>query len=81
MKQAHEDEGRRTRSRQRTREAAIELLLRACAFSAVAGLVLIVIFVFREAWPILVDPEIQKESSLRGFFATPLWQPVGEVPK
>jgi phosphate transport system permease protein len=67
--------------RLRAREGAIELLLRACAFSAVAGLVLIVLFVFREAWPILADPEIQKESSLRGFFATPLWQPVGEVPK
>jgi phosphate transport system permease protein len=69
------------RTRQRVREAFIEWALRACAFSAVAGLVLIVLFVFREAWPILVDPEIQKESSLRGFFATPLWQPVGEVPK
>ena len=69
------------RTRQRVREAFIEWALRACAFSAVAGLVLIVLFVFREAWPILVDPETQKESSLRGFFATPLWQPVGEVPK
>ena len=70
-----------SRARLRAREGAIEFLLRACAFSAVAGLVLIVLFVFKEAWPILSDPEIQKESSLEGFFATPLWQPVGEVPK
>ena len=70
-----------TRARQRVREMLIEWALRACAFSAVAGLVLIVVFVFREAWPILADAETQKESSLAGFFATPLWQPVGEVPK
>jgi phosphate transport system permease protein len=69
------------RARLRAREGVIEFLLRACAFSAVAGLALIVLFVFKEAWPILVDPEVQKESSLRGFLATPLWQPVGEVPK
>jgi phosphate transport system permease protein len=66
---------------QEVRERWIEYLLRACAFSAVAGLVLIVVFVFREAWPILSDPEVQKESSLAGFFATPLWQPVGDIPK
>ena len=66
---------------QEVRERWIEYLLRACAFSAVAGLVLIVVFVFREAWPILSDPEVQKESSLAGVFATPLWQPVGDVPK
>ena len=66
---------------QEVRERWIEYLLRACAFSAVAGLLLIVVFVFREAWPILSDPEVQKESSLAGFFATPLWQPVGDVPK
>jgi phosphate transport system permease protein len=69
------------RRRQVVRERVIESLLRVCAFSAVVGLVLIVVFVFREAWPILVDPETQKESSLAGFFATPLWQPVGDVPK
>jgi phosphate transport system permease protein len=63
------------------REACITWLLRVCAFSAVAGLLLIMVFVFREALPILTDPETQKESSLRGFFATPLWQPVGAVPK
>ena len=69
------------RVRQRLRESFIEFGLRACAFSAVAGLVLIVVFVFREAWPILSDPETQKEANLAGFFATPLWQPVGDVPK
>ena len=69
------------RRMQVVRERWIEYVLRACAFSAVAGLLLIVVFVFREAWPILSDPNVQKESSLAGFFATPLWQPVGDVPK
>lgn len=66
---------------QRLREGALEGTLRACAFAAVAGLLLIILFVFREALPILVNPETQKEASLGGFFATPLWQPVGDVPK
>ena len=69
------------RAAQIRREAVIEFGLRACAFSAVAALVLIVVFVFKEAWPVLFDAETQKESSLRGFFATPLWQPVGDIPK
>ena len=68
------------RRRQR-REAVIEFALKACAFSAVAGLVLIVVFVFREAWPVLADAETHKEASLARFFATPLWQPVGDIPK
>jgi phosphate transport system permease protein len=65
----------------RIREALISGLLRVCAFSAVAGLLLIMIFVFREALPVLTDSATQKEASLSGFFATPLWQPVGNVPK
>jgi phosphate transport system permease protein len=66
---------------QRLREAAIGVALRACAFAAVAGLLLIMVFVFREALPLLTDPDIQKEVSLGRFFATSMWQPVGAVPK
>jgi len=69
------------RRTQRVREAAIRVALLACAFGAVAGLLLILIFVFREAMPVLTDPQTQKEASLRAFFATPIWQPVGAVPK
>jgi phosphate transport system permease protein len=65
----------------RLREGAITWLLRACALAGVAGLLLIMVFVFREALPVLTDPEIRKEASLRAYFATPLWQPVGGVPK
>lgn len=63
------------------REAFVEHALRACAFSAVAGLLLIIGFVFRGAAPILFDPATQHEASLRGFFAVPNWQPVSDVPK
>ncbi len=71
----------RHRQIQRLREGLIEWSLRACAFAAVAGLVLIILFVFREALPILNNRETQKEASLSHFFATPLWQPVGDIPK
>ncbi len=72
----------RGRSRSlRLREAAIDGILRVCAFSAVAGLLLIIVFVMREALPVLFDPETRKEASLSAFFATPIWQPVGDVPK
>lgn len=66
---------------QRLREGVIEWTLRGCAFAAVAGLVLIILFVFREALPIVTNAETQKEASLGHFFATPLWQPVGDIPK
>jgi len=66
---------------QRIREGFIGWALRLSAVSAVAGLLLIMVFVFREALPVLFDPEIQKEAGLHAFFATPLWQPVGDVPK
>jgi len=65
----------------RAREVAITWMLRICAFSAIAGLLLIIVFVFREALPVLLDPETQKEAGLRHFFATTMWQPVGDVPK
>ena len=69
------------RRAQRMREVLITWLLRLCAFAGVAGLLLIMVFVFREALPVLTDPEIRKEASLRAYFATPMWQPVGDVPK
>ncbi len=78
----HEGHGQSAARRMQVwREAFISVLLRICAFTGVAGLLLIMFFVFREAFPILTNPEIQKEASVQKFFATPLWQPVGAVPK
>ncbi len=66
---------------QRWREGAIGALLRLCAFGAVAGLLLIMIFLFREALPVFRDPEIMREASLGKYVETDVWQPVGDVPK
>jgi len=65
----------------RLHEKAIDWILRLCAFSAVAGLLLIVVFVLRESLPVLLDPETRKEASLSRFFGISMWQPVGDVPK
>jgi len=69
------------RSRQRVREAVIDVALRACAFAAIAGLVLIMLFVFRGALPVMFDAETMREASLTKFVETWMWQPVGDVPK
>ena len=66
---------------QRLREGILEWGLRACAFVAVAGLLLLIVFVFKEALPVLVDPATKHEAGFAAFFTTPLWQPVGDVPK
>ncbi|MBK7367192.1 MAG: phosphate ABC transporter permease subunit PstC [Candidatus Eisenbacteria bacterium] len=71
----------RRRRLQRLREAFIAWVLRACAFSAVAGLLLIMVFVFREALPIFTSAETQREANFLGFFTVPNWQPVSDVPK
>jgi phosphate transport system permease protein len=55
--------------------------LRLCASLAVLGLGLIILFVFREGLPVIFDPVTRQEASLKGFFSTPIWQPVSGVPK
>ncbi len=67
------------------------IVIRGSAFLAILSLVLIFIFIGKEALPILTSPEIQKEASLSTLFspqpakpgARPeyTWQPVSEVPK
>ena len=73
--------GSRRRRMQRATEALITVALRACAFTAVAGLLLILVFVFKEALPVLLDPQTRQEASLRHFVATDMWQPIGDIPK
>jgi phosphate transport system permease protein len=69
------------RGRRRFREQLSAWTLRLCAFSAVAGLLLIMVFVFREALPVVFDPEIRAEAGIASFFSTPVWQPVSGAPK
>lgn len=71
----------RYRRLQKLSEGAIEWVLRTCAFGAVAGLVLIMLFVFREASPVFFNAATRNEAGLLGFFTQPLWQPVGDIPK
>jgi phosphate transport system permease protein len=63
------------------RERFIVWGLRLCALLSVIGLFLIILFVFREGFPVLFDPVTRQEASLKGFFSTPIWQPVSGVPK
>lgn len=66
---------------QAVRESAIEGLLRLCAVAAVLGLLLIIVFVFRESWGLFASPEARAEAGLGNLFGMMRWQPVGEVPK
>ncbi len=68
-----------------------EMALKLVAFSAVAAVVLIFVFVTKEALPLLWSDEIHKEVTLRQMFlaqkwpgydeAVHIWQPVSEVAK
>lgn len=66
---------------QHLREGAIEGLLRLSAIAAVVGLLLIIVFVFREAWSIVGNAEARAEAGLQNLFGVTRWQPVSEVPK
>jgi len=63
------------------REAFVTWTLRACAVGAIVGLLLIMVFVFREALPVLFDADVRQEAGLQKLFETIMWQPVGNVPK
>ena len=63
------------------REGAIEGLLRLSAVAAVVALLLIIVFLFREAWGVFASVEARSEAGLANLFGQPRWQPVSEVPK
>jgi len=77
--------------RRQLREAAIELGLPLVALTGIAAVVLIFVFVAREALPLFTDPEVARETDLARMFlpqvwrvgreASFTWQPVGDVPK
>jgi phosphate transport system permease protein len=80
----------RAASRRRWERVA-EVGLRVMAFSAIAAIVFIFIFVVKEALPLFYDHEVQKEvTPLSMFFARlwpgydapeHVWQPVSDIPK
>ena len=62
-------------------------LIKTCAYSAIAALILIFVFIGKEALPLLTSAEVNKEAHLGQLFlpqeTTPSlkWQPVSDVPK
>jgi phosphate transport system permease protein len=77
--------------RRQVREAVIAGIITAAALLGIAAVVLIFVFVAREALPLLTDPEVRHEVTFGKMFlpqvlregrpATFMWQPVGDVPK
>jgi phosphate transport system permease protein len=72
-------------------ERVVERCIHALAYSAVAAMILILIFIAKEAWPLLASAEIHREVTLAkmwfvqqwpGYDAPEhVWQPVSEIPK
>jgi phosphate transport system permease protein len=72
-------------------ERVAETVMKVLAFSAVAAMVLILVFIAKEAWPLLTSSAIHKEVTLAKMWFVQqwpgydgpehIWQPVAEVPK
>ncbi|HET7752814.1 MAG TPA: phosphate ABC transporter permease subunit PstC [Anaeromyxobacteraceae bacterium] len=77
--------------RRQIREAAIAVAITAVALTGIAAVVLIFVFVAREALPLFTDAEVKAEVDFSRMFLDRIaqagrapeyvWQPVGEVPK
>jgi phosphate transport system permease protein len=77
--------------RRQLRETAIEAVITAAALVGIAAVVLIFVFVAREALPLVTDSAVRAEASFGKLFLPQvlregqppgfMWQPVGEVPK
>jgi phosphate transport system permease protein len=77
--------------RRQLREAAIQAAITLVALTGIAAVVLIFVFVAREALPIFTSPEVREETDLARMFlpqvwregrpASFSWQPVSNVPK
>lgn len=79
------------RRRRQLRERAIEIGVTLVGLSGIAAVVLIIVFITKEALPLFLDEEARHEASLSKMFlpqvlregrpATFMWQPVSGVPK
>jgi phosphate transport system permease protein len=77
--------------RRQVQESAIELGITLVALTGIAAVVLIFVFVAREALPLFTNPDVAKETDLARMFlpqvwragrpAAFIWQPVGAIPK
>lgn len=67
-------------------ELVAEGLVKAVALLSIAAVLLILVFVGKDALPVLLNPDVQKEVTFPALFAPHagsgyMWQPVSEVPK
>jgi phosphate transport system permease protein len=69
------------KKRFRLSEFIIEKVIFISSFLAILGVILIFVFVFREALPIFTSPEVKKEVSLKLLFSTTIWQPISDSPR
>jgi phosphate transport system permease protein len=85
----HEPRSRSLRRRGRWAERTAEIAIRTVALISLAAILLILVFVGKEALPLLTSAEVHREVTLGSMFepirqageATFVWQPVSEVPK
>jgi phosphate transport system permease protein len=66
-------------------DKAASVVIHVCAFSAIAVLILIFVFIGKEALPVLFDRAVHDEADLNRLFLPQdgrfVWQPISEVPK
>ncbi len=70
-----------SKKRFRLSEFVIEKVIFLSSFFAILGVILIFVFIFREALPVFTSPEVKKEASLKLFFSTVTWQPISDNPR
>lgn len=69
------------KKRTKVADFLMERALQVAAFVAILTIVLIFVFIFKEALPILTKPEIRTEASIRNLIASDAWQPVSDNPR
>lgn len=79
------------RAKDRRRDTIMKYVISASAFGAIAVIVLIFVFIGREALPVITSAEVHEEVTIKGMVTpvewraskpkTYIWQPVSEVPK
>ncbi len=68
--------------RPRPVERIVELLIALVALVSIAGVVLILVFVGKEALPLLTSSEVHREVTLAGMLSgEAAWQPISETPR
>jgi phosphate transport system permease protein len=65
----------------RLTEFLIEKTIFVTSFAAIAAVLLIFVFVFKESLPILTNSEIKQEASIGKFVTQTEWQPVSDNPR